>query len=194
LERIKRGDFVGVRGPYGRAWPIADHAGSDIVIIAGGIGLAPLRPILYRVLRTRAIYGRLAIVYGARTPNDLLFKDELVRWADRRDLQLEVTVDRGDPDWLGHTGVVTKWINRLYCRAESSVAFVCGPDIMMRFAARELSNWGMDHEHIYVSGERNMKCALGWCGRCQLGPYLLCRDGPVFSYAEFGALMSIREL
>ncbi len=194
LGKLRAGDFVGVRGPFGKPWPIREHRGRDVVLVAGGIGLAPLRPVIYEVLSNRAQYRRLSIVYGARSPDDLLFKRELMSWAERRDMQFDVTVDRADAHWTGTTGVVTRLLGRLYARPERAVAFICGPEVMMRFAGRELINGGFDPELVYVSAERSMSCGVGTCGRCQLGPHFICKDGPVFRYDRIRATMTVREL
>jgi len=194
LGALRKGDYVGVRGPFGAPWPVQAAQGRDIVVVAGGIGLAPLRPVIYEVLDNRAAYRRMSIVYGARTPKDLLFSRELQRWAERRDVQFDVTVDTADAQWSGTTGVVTRLLSRLYCRPERAVAMICGPEVMMRFAARELLIQGYDPHSIYVSTERNMKCAVGLCGRCQLGSRFICRDGPVFRYDQVQTAMAIREL
>lgn len=194
LGHIRAGDRVGVRGPFGTPWPMAQCLDRDVVIVAGGIGLAPLRPVVHAIVQQRSRYGRVSVVYGARRPEDLLFRRELERWMDRRDLQLEVTVDRAAPDWTGSTGVVTRLLGRMYCRPERSVALLCGPEVMLRFAARELVALGYSSESLFVSAERNMKCGVGLCGRCQLGPHFVCKDGPVFRYDHVSHLFAVREL
>lgn len=194
LGQLRTGDQVGVRGPFGNSWPIDEHRQRDIVIVAGGIGLAPLRPVIYEVLKHRTHYRRLCIAYGARAPSDLIFQRELERWAERRDLQFDVTVDRGDAHWAGTTGVVTRLLARLYARPERATAFLCGPEVMLRLAARELIRLGFDPASLYVSAERSMKCAVGSCGRCQLGPHFICKDGPVFRYEALVNLLNVREL
>lgn len=194
LGRLRKGDYVGVRGPFGTPWPVAESRDHDLVIVAGGIGLAPLRPVIHEVLKRRKDYRRVSIVYGARSPNDLLFSKELERWSARRDLQFDVIVDQGDQNWRGPTGVVTRLLQRLYCRPERAVAMLCGPEVMMRFAARELVSQGYAPESLYLSTERNMKCAVCLCGRCQLGPHFICKDGPVFRYDKLRDLMMVREL
>ena len=194
LGRLKRGDVVGVRGPFGRPWPVIEHRDRDVVIVAGGIGLAPLRPVIYEVLKHRANYRRFAVTYGARTPKDLLFRRELMHWAERRDMSFDVTVDRGDLEWSGTTGVVTRLLSRLYCRPERSVAMLCGPEVMLRSASRELIQLGYHADSIHVSAERNMHCGVGSCGRCQLGPHFICKDGPVFRYDAVNDILGVREL
>jgi NAD(P)H-flavin reductase len=185
---------LGVRGPYGNVWPIADAAGADVVLVAGGIGLAPLRPALYHVLANREAYGSATLLYGGRTPGDLLYRRELERWRGRLDLDVDVTVDAAGADWRGKVGVVTQLVTRAAFDPASAVAFVCGPEIMMRFAARSLLDRGLAPQRIWVSMERDMRCGVGLCGHCQLGPTLVCRDGPVYRWDEIEPLMAVREL
>jgi len=194
LERAKKGTSVGVRGPFGTSWPVEQYSGRDIVLIAGGIGLAPLKPVIHQVLKRRREFGRLAVVYGTRTPGDILFKKQLEQWATRRDVELAISVDRGDPGWRGHTGVVTTLLGRVSFDASNAVACLCGPEVMMRFAARELEKLGLPNERIFLSLERNMKCALAHCGRCQLGGTLICRDGAVYRRDRVLRLMATKEL
>ncbi|MFO0564573.1 MAG: FAD/NAD(P)-binding protein [Polyangiaceae bacterium] len=194
LGRLKKGDGIGVRGPFGSYWPVDEAQGKDVVIVAGGIGLAPLRPTLYSVLSRRKAFGRVCIAYGARTPADLLFARELEKWRGRIDVDLEVTVDRGDADWRGQTGVVTKLLGRFELDPENAVAMLCGPEVMMRFASRALEGLGVPPARIYLSMERNMKCGVGSCGHCQLGPTFICKDGPVFPLPRMTPLMAVREL
>ena len=194
LREVKKGGLVGVRGPYGTAWPVKEAEGNDVVFVAGGIGLAPLRPALYHVLHRRSRYGKVALLYGARTPNDILYREELEKWRARFDMQVEVTVDRSQAMWRGHVGVVTRLVSRASFDPVSTVAMVCGPEVMMRFAVSELTSRGVAQEQIHVSLERNMKCAVGFCGHCQLGPAFICKDGPVFPFPEVKRLLSIREV
>ena len=188
------GDVLGVRGPFGNVWPVEAAAGSDIVIVAGGIGLAPLRPAVLQVLAARGEYGDVALLYGSRTPADLLYTAELQSLRARFDLQVDVTVDTAEGGWLGKVGVVPKLIGSTRFDPASTTAFVCGPEIMMHFAARGLLERGVPPGRIFVSMERNMRCGLGHCGHCQLGPTLICRDGPVYRYDEMADLMGVREL
>ena len=194
LTRLKAGEAVGVRGPFGTAWPVGESRGSDVVVIAGGLGLAPLRPALYRLFAERRRYGRLALLYGTRSPDDVLYRRELERWRRRLDVTIEVTVDHAPLSWHGHVGVVTKLIGRASFDPARTVALVCGPEVMMRFAATALEAAGVLPERIHLSLERNMKCAVGQCGHCQLGPSLLCRDGAVMRYDQVRPLLTIREL
>lgn len=193
LQNTQAGAMVGLRGPFGTAWPIARAIGKDVLIIAGGIGLAPLRPVIYYVLRNRNQYGKLVLLYGARTPKDLLFLGELSKWSKRRDFQVEVTVDTADQAWKGDVGVVPKLVPRARFDPLHAVVMVCGPEIMMRYAIPELESLGMSDDRIFVSMERNMKCAIGFCGHCQLGGTFVCKDGPVFSFDQLRPVFSRRE-
>jgi NAD(P)H-flavin reductase len=194
LCALKPEDDVGVRGPFGSAWPLEACHGRDVVIVAGGIGLAPLRPVVYAVLSHRERYGRIALLDGARTPGDLLYRAEVERWRARGSIEVLVTVDHATAAWAGSVGVVTRLIERAHFDPAQSVAMVCGPEIMMRFTARELLARGIEPDRIYVSLERNMQCAVAHCGHCQFGPVLVCRDGPVFRYDRVAALLLQREL
>jgi len=192
---LKRGDVLGVRGPFGSSWPLLEAAGSDVVILAGGIGLAPLRPALYHLLDHRERYGRINLLYGARQPEEMLYRNELEKWRSRFDANIEVTVDNADSSWYGNVGVVTLLVRRrAHFDPDDTVALVCGPEIMMRFGVRELIQEGVDPKNIYLSFERNMKCAVGLCGHCQLGPKFVCKDGPIFPLTEVADLMKVREL
>jgi NAD(P)H-flavin reductase len=193
LERLRRGDAVGVRGPFGRPWPVEAAKGHDVVILAGGIGLAPLRPAIHHVLAHRAQYGRVVVLYGARTPADLLYPRQLQEWRGRFDVEVEVTVDRSGADWQGSVGVVTRLLPRAPFEPSRAMAFVCGPELMMRFAVAELVRRGMDADRVFVSLERNMKCGTRHCGHCQLGPFFVCHDGPVFPHAMVAPFLAIRE-
>jgi NAD(P)H-flavin reductase len=177
---LKAGDTVGVRGPFGSHWPVAEEDGRDFVVVAGGIGLAPLRPVLYHLMAQREKYRNIVLLYGARSPEEILYKHELERWRGKFDLEVQVTVDRGASGWRGNVGVVTPLVARAPFNPSNTVALVCGPEIMMRFAVMELQKRGVLAERTYLSMERNMKCALGYCGHCQYGPTFVCKDGPVF--------------
>jgi anaerobic sulfite reductase subunit B len=186
------GATLGIRGPLGNSWPIEAAAGSDVLVVAGGIGLAPLRPVLYRALANRAAYGRLVLLYGSRTPADLLYTDELESWRDT--IGVDLTVDAADGSWTGKVGVVPKLIAGAEFDPASTHAFVCGPEIMMRFAAQALDERGVPSDRIHVSLERNMRCGVGHCGHCQLGPTLICLDGPVYTYGDIEPLLAVRNL
>ncbi len=194
LVNQRVGDSVGVRGPFGIGWPVEAARGRDVVVVAGGIGLAPLRPVIYQVLKNRKDYGRLVILYGARSPRDLLYRKEMPTWARHRETQVLVTVDYGGLSWRGHVGVVTTLFKYARLDPTRSVAMVCGPEIMMRFVTRELETQGFGRGDIYLSMERNMKCAVGFCGHCQYGPHFICKDGPVFRYEQMRPLWEKYEL
>lgn len=191
---LRPGQRVGVRGPYGTSWPLAAAEGGDLVIVAGGIGLPPLRPALYQALSQRDRFGRIALLYGARTPADLLFTEELSSWRGRFDLDVHVTVDAAGRGWRGDVGVVPGLIPRAQFDAANTTAFMVGPEIMMRFTVRALRAAGVADDRVYLSMERNMQCAAGLCGHCQLGPFLVCRDGPVFCYRPLARWLGIREV
>jgi len=194
LVSRRPGDVVGVRGPFGRPWPLETARGKDVLIVAGGIGLAPLRPAIYDILRHRDDYVRLIVLYGARSPKDLLFRKQLAAWGRLPDTQVLVTVDYGGTSWRGHVGVVTTLFRHLRMHPAQTVALICGPEIMMRFVVRQLESRGVPDSEIFLSMERNMKCAVGSCGHCQLGPYFVCKDGPVFSYEQMRPWMEKHEL
>ena len=194
LAGLKKGDSVGVRGPYGSVWPVSESHGSDVVIVAGGIGLAPLRPVVYLLLADRDKFGTISILYGTRTPDDILYRDELEQWRARFDLDVSITVDQALSGWRGSVGVVSTLIPKIRCDAAKTVAFVCGPEIMMRFTALELHKRAIPIERIFVSMERNMKCGIGLCGHCQYGPAFVCKDGPVFPYSRLHSCLSRREV
>ena len=194
LARMKRGDVIGLRGPYGSSWPVSAAEGKDVCIVSGGIGLAPLRPVIYSMVRRRALYRRIIVLYGGRSPLDLLYRVELERWANESDIETLVTVDRGDSSWKGHIGVVTSLFNYIKLDARETVAYVCGPEIMMKFSVDELERWGVPSDQIYVSMERNMKCAVGFCGHCQMGPTFICKEGPVYPLGRVRHLMDMKEL
>ncbi len=194
LHRLRPGDQVGVRGPFGTGWPVQAAEGHDVVIVAGGIGLAPLRPVMLHVLGHRDRYQRVALLYGARSPGDLLFDEQLAEWRSRFDLEVEVTVDSATRRWRGPVGVVTRLIERVEFDPDGTTAMVCGPEVMMRFSARALLDAGVPAGNVYLSTERNMQCGIGLCGHCQLGPYFTCKAGPVLSFAQLEPLMSVPEV
>jgi NAD(P)H-flavin reductase len=185
--------MLGVRGPFGTDWRVADAVGRDLVLVAGGIGLAPLRPVIYEALSNRDAYGRIALLLGARTPSDILFTDELAAWR-AQGLQVEMTVDRAAPGWEEHVGLVTALLPSAAFDPANTVAFVCGPELMMRFTADALVARGVPPSAIRVSLERNMQCGEAVCGHCQLGPLLVCRDGPVVDYDRVAGLLTVQEL
>ena len=194
LVEMRRGDAIGVRGPFGTGWPVAEAEGRDIVIMAGGLGIAPLRPALHVLRAQRRRYGRIVVLYGTRSPEDILFERDLASWRQRFDMDVRVTVDHAKSGWNGEVGVVTALLARVPLDAQRTVAFVCGPEVMMRASIAALSTAGLPDDAIHLSLERNMKCAVAWCGRCQLGPVLVCRDGPVFRHEVVRALLAHEEI
>jgi NAD(P)H-flavin reductase len=191
---LQEGEVVGARGPFGTAWPVAEAEGRDIVVVAGGIGLAPLRPVVHKLLDQRERYGNIVVLYGGRAPAELLYTEEVATWRARFDVEVGVTVDRGDADWRGRVGVVTTLIPRAGFDPANVLAMVCGPEVMMRFAVAALRERDVAAEQIWVSLERSMKCAIGLCGHCQLGPAFMCKDGPVFRWDAVEPLLKVREL
>jgi NAD(P)H-flavin reductase len=192
LERLTPGQPVGLRGPFGSTWPIEELAGRDVVLVAGGIGLPPLRPVLYHLLRHRANYGKLVLLYGARTPADILYADEFDRWR-AGGFQVLATVDRGDPAWRGPVGLVTALFARTDFDPARAIGLMCGPEVMMRFAQREFVKRGVGDDRLYVTLERNMQCAIGLCGHCQFGRAFVCADGPVFRCDTIATFFNVRE-
>jgi len=187
------GQLVGVRGPYGTDWDVGGAAGRDVLLVAGGIGLAPLRPALLSLLAARDRFRRITLLIGARSPAELLFASQLAAWRERG-ADVEVTVDRAAAGWAGNVGVVTQLIDRAEIDAAATLALLCGPEVMIRLAARALCARGVAPGSIRVSLERNMRCGIAECGHCQLGPLLLCRDGPVVSYQQAAPLLAVQEL
>ncbi len=194
MRELKPEDVIGVRGPFGSHWPIERALGKDVVIVAGGIGLAPLRSAMYQVISQREKYGKVVLLYGARTPEDILYRREVEHWRAHFDLEVYVTVDNATGKWRGSVGVVTRLIPRAPFDPLNTVAMICGPEVMMRFTAVELEKRGVATENIFVSMERNMKCAIGQCGHCQYGPYFICKDGPVFQYSHVQDLLTKWEI
>jgi NAD(P)H-flavin reductase len=194
LSAVEPGDVVGVRGPFGTDWGVDEGAGGDVVVVAGGIGLAPLRPAVYRLIAERGRFGRVVLLYGARTPAELLFPAELATWRSRFDLDVAVTVDAARPGWHGDVGFAASLIPRAAFDPERTLALVCGPEVMMRVTAQALLDRDVRPERIRISMERNMQCGVGLCGHCQFGPTLVCRDGPVFSHDRLAGWLRIREL
>jgi NAD(P)H-flavin reductase len=193
LGKLRAGDTLGVRGPFGSNWPVEQVTGHDVVVVAGGIGLAPLRGALEHLLRQRKQFGRLVLLYGVRTPEDVLYRRDLERWKNEG-LQIYLTVDRATGSWGGHVGVVTSLVSHAPFDPVTAVAMICGPEIMMRYTVLELQKRGLAEERIFLSMERNMKCAIGFCGHCQFGPEFICKNGPVFRYDRIKNWLGIREL
>ena len=200
FSRLGAGDVIGMRGPFGSGWPIGETEDLDLLIVAGGLGIAPLRSVARHILRSPALkkrasaHPRRMLLYGAKTPKDIIFRDEFPRY--RNVLEVFLTVDRADPEgyWRGETGLVTKLFDRLSIDPLCTIAFVCGPEIMMQASVRELILRGVPGERIFLSLERNMNCGVGLCGHCFFGPKFVCKDGPVFRFSELEGLMGIKEL
>lgn len=194
LTQLRRGAVVGIRGPYGRGWDVADGKGGDVVLVAGGIGLAPLRPALLQILAHRGDYNRVVLLYGTRTPEDVLYGHELERWRGRFDLDVDVTVDYGPPQWRGKVGLVTGLIPRAGFDPGRTLALVCGPEAMMRHVSAALVDRGVERSRIRLSMERAMDCGVGLCGHCQLRELFVCVDGPVFGFDQVERLLWLREV
>lgn len=194
LNGLKKGAIVGVRGPFGSEWPLTVAEGQDLVFVAGGIGLAPLRPAIYKAMAERHKFGNIAVLFGARTPEDILFPKELLRWKSRFDIDVQVTVDRSTGDWQGRVGFVTKLVASGGFDPKNAVVFTCGPEIMMLNVIKALNDRGVSNDRVYLSMERNMKCAVWFCGHCQWGSAFVCRDGPIFRYDKIADSLDVREL
>ena len=193
LWAAREGDPVGMRGPFGTGWGLEAAKGRDILVVAGGIGMAPLRPVVEELMANREDYGRAALLVGARGPDGLLYRELLESWRSRLDIEVEVTVDTAPPSWRGNVGVVTKLIDPAPVDPEKTTAYVCGPEVMMRFTAQAVAARGVPLDQIFVSLERNMHCAIGHCGHCQLGPAFVCKDGPVLPWPTVEPLMRVRQ-
>lgn len=194
LSRLSPGSSLGLRGPFGNPWPMEALRGRDLVFIAGGIGLAPLRPAILQALANRGDYGRIHILVGARAPEDALYLEQLKEWNGQDRVNCQITVDRAGEDWTGRVGVVTKLIPMANLDPSNTVALICGPEIMMRYTAIELRKLGVTDDRILVTMERNMKCAIGFCGHCQFGPEFICKDGPVFRFDRIAFWFDQREV
>jgi NAD(P)H-flavin reductase len=194
LCEARVGDVLGVRGPYGHGWGVSDGVGGDVVIVAGGIGLAPLRGTVLEVVGGRARFGRVHLLYGARTEGDVLFGRDLEWWAAEHDIDVAVTVDRAATSWTGRVGLVTELVRAAAFDPARTLALVCGPEVMMRFVGSELTARGVRAGRVRLSLERNMRCGVGLCGHCQLREHLLCVDGPVLSLDVVRPLLGVREL
>ncbi|MFB0524859.1 MAG: FAD/NAD(P)-binding protein [Phycisphaerae bacterium] len=189
LHSMTPGAEVGIRGPFGNGFPYEEIFGKNLLFVGGGIGLAPLRSLINNVLDNRNSVGRVTILYGSRTPGDLVFRDEFKVWQDQPDVTMFVTVDRGDEEWSGNVGVVTTLLPKVQIESESTVAFVCGPPVMIPFVINDLLNLGFTDDTIISTLERHMKCGVGKCGHCCIGHKYVCVDGPVFSHGEMKAMM-----
>jgi sulfhydrogenase subunit gamma (sulfur reductase) len=188
LHGLAPGAHLGVRGPFGNPFPITRMKGKDVLFAAGGLGLAPLRSLINEVLDQRGSFGRVIVLYGTKQPSEILFKDELLEWAEREDVEFHMTVDRGDESWRGHVGVITTLFPGVNVNPRNTVAAICGPPIMYRFVLMELLGKGIPETQIYLSLERRMKCGVGKCGHCQIDEFYCCQDGPVFRYSDIKGL------
>jgi sulfhydrogenase subunit gamma (sulfur reductase) len=188
MHSLRPGAFLGLRGPFGNPFPIAAMKGKDVLFAAGGLGLAPLRSLINEVLDQRGSFGRVVILYGTKRPAEILFKDELLEWAERKDVEFHMTVDRGEEGWRGNVGVITTLFPRVTINPRNTVAATCGPPIMYRFVLMELLGKGIPETQIYLSLERRMKCGVGKCGHCQINGLYCCQDGPVFRYSDIKGL------
>ena len=194
LARLRVGDTLGLRGPFGSSWPLHSAAGHDVILVTGGLGLAPLRPAIYELLRQADRFRSLTLLYGARTPDTLLFEREFTDWS-QRGMQVQVTVDRASSAWSGHVGVVTLLLDRLpLSDPRSTSVFVCGPEVMMRFVGKSALARGIPEDQLWLSMERNMQCAIGLCGHCQFGPAFICKDGPVFRHDRLAPFLNVEGL
>lgn len=192
MQKLKAGEEIGIRGPFGSCWPLLKKQ-CDVLVIAGGIGLAALRSALLNLAAHKDQYQNITLLYGARNPNDIIYKTDLESW-QKQGIKIETTVDFADVSWQGQVGVVTKLIKKNIKKPKNTLVLMCGPEIMIKFAVQELLGAKVEEKHIFISLERHMQCAVGFCGRCQYGPYFLCKDGPVFSYEQLRHWLMIKEL
>ncbi len=191
VHELRPGAIVGLRGPYGVGYPIDEYAGKDILILGGGVGLAPLRSLLYALFAEPDRFQRIVLCYGARTPADVIYKKQLDEWRGMKQVELHQSVDRASDGWKYTEGVVTVLVDKVKIDPAKSIAVVCGPPVMMKFATLKLLDVGFTDEQIYLSMEKNMSCGVGKCGHCRLGPYYVCKDGPVFTYAQIKGIEKI---
>ena len=187
------GEELGVRGPLGKPYPLEEYKGREILVLGGGVGMAPLRALMFALLEKVADYKRIVLCYGARTPADLVFKELLKEWQGRSDIEVHITVDKGDEGWKGNVGVVTTLLDKVKLDTQNGVAVCCGPPVMMKFGTLKLKEVGYPDKNIYLSMEKNMSCGLGMCGHCRLGPFYVCQHGPVFTYDKLKDLEGIWE-
>jgi NAD(P)H-flavin reductase len=194
LERMKKGETIGLRGPYGSAWPLEEARGKDVIVVTGGLGCAPVVSVINYVVNRRASFGRLKILHGIKTPKDLLYRERFSAWRKIPDTEVHLTSDQPGEGWKYSVGVVTNLFDRVEIDPQNSVVMMCGPEVMMRRAVHALLARGLSPERIYLSLERNMKCAVGFCGHCQLGPAFVCKDGPVFRYDRIRPWLETQEV
>jgi sulfite reductase subunit B len=182
IHQLKKGDIVGVRGPLGEGYPLDDFKGKEILVLGGGVGLAPLRSLMYALFDRIKDFEKIYFRYGAKTPEDIIYKEEIKTWEKRPDLDYRITVDAGDDKWKGHVGLVTTILDGMAIDCDKAIAVVCGPPVMMKFGTFKLIELGFKEENIFLSMEKNMSCGIGKCGHCRVGTYYACKDGPVFTY------------
>ncbi len=182
LHSMKPGRILGIRGPYGKGYPLKDFKNKEVLVVGGGVGLAPLRSLLYSLFNDIDNYKKIDIRYGAKAPEDIVYKEEIKAWDKKKNTFLTMTVDNGTSSWKGHVGLVTTILEKLDINLKNAVAVVCGPPIMMKFVTFKLLEKGVLPQNLYLSMEKNMSCGIGKCGHCRLGSYYACKDGPVFSY------------
>jgi len=184
LHRMQCGEIVGIRGPFGRGFPIEAMRGHDVLLVAGGLGIAPLRSLINNIHDERSDFGKVTIIYGSKSPAEVMFRSQFEMWRHRKDFDLYLTVDEPDDSWDGEVGLVTKPFEHLEIAPEHTFGAVCGPPVMYKFVVEEMRKKGISYDHIYMSFERHMKCGMGKCGHCQIGHQYCCIDGPVFNYWE----------
>lgn len=190
LHELKVGDKIGIRGPFGNSFPLKELEGQNMLIIGGGIGLAPMRSVILNLFDNRQKYGRIDIIYGARSPQDLVFKSEYEEWQKVENTNLYLTVDRGDEDWKGNVGLVPNFLREINPSPENTTGITCGPPIMIKFTVQALAELGFTSEHVITTMERKMKCGVGKCGRCNIGEKYVCLDGPVFTLKQLEEMPS----
>jgi NAD(P)H-flavin reductase len=196
LTRLQAGDMLGVRGPFGSDWPVEQQRGRHVLFIAGGLGLAPLRGAIQQAIAARTEFEEVSLLLGARSPTDILYRPQVADWAAFSGANVEVTVDHAVRGWTGNVGVVTSRLDRILNGHDhvNVSAFICGPEVMMRFTAQDLTHMGVPADRIWLSMERNMKCGIGLCGHCQWGPDFVCKDGPVLRYDQISRRLAMREI
>jgi sulfite reductase subunit B len=183
IHELKKNDIVGVRGPFGKGYPIDKFKEREILVVGGGCGLAPIRSLMYVLLERSSEFKKIVFRGGCKTPTDIIYKNEMLEeWPKRKDLQLKMTVDVGDNKWKGHVGLITTVLDDVALDYKSAIAVVCGPPVAMKFTTLKLLDLGFKDENIYLSMEKNMSCGIGKCGHCRIGTYYACKDGPVFTY------------
>lgn len=191
VHKLEEGDVIGVRGPLGNGYPVDDFKGREVLVMGGGVGLAPLRSLMYELFGRSGQFKKVFFRGGCKTPKEMVYRKEIMGWADRDDLDMRLTVDAGDDEWKGDVGVVTTILDDVKIDHASGVAVVCGPPIMMKFAVKALLEMGLRDENIYLSMEKNMSCGIGKCGHCRVGTYYACKDGPVFTYDKIKSFHDI---